>query len=253
MIDQIYVVLDETDSRECADQIRALHGFHAGRIVVRPTALVTPRALGHNMLRALGKRLELPESRPWRSTFDAVSLWLAAEQVRHLYVLRAHLLDGEAVRPSPRSWIRLLPWVTRRSRSTAWCDYLTGARRRSRAPVPERDPDGAASCPDVGYWRGIAGCAEVADLECCRRAVGSRSHRTADPLAAMRQALWRTTVLSLAATGAARRALFEAIEFQSAADGPPAGFSRPLSMWEIQVGCCERGERLFLARARARA
>lgn len=96
-LDHIHIVLDATDSRECAEWIGALHDIEQGRLVVRPTPPVTAQSLARDVLQALGKRLELPESPPQRGASDLAGVWLAAEDVRHAYVLRAHLLDAAAV------------------------------------------------------------------------------------------------------------------------------------------------------------
>ena len=96
-LDHIHIVLDATDSRECAERIGALHDVEQGRLVVRPTPPVTAQSLARDVLQALGKRLELPESPPQRGSSDLAGVWLVAEDIRHAYVLRAHLLDAAAV------------------------------------------------------------------------------------------------------------------------------------------------------------
>jgi len=96
--DHIHVILDEADSRECAEKVGALHDLERRRVVVRPTAPITTQSLAHDVLGALGKRLEFRESPPRAAAVELANLWLAAEDVDHVYVLRAHLLDAAAAR-----------------------------------------------------------------------------------------------------------------------------------------------------------
>ena len=96
--ERIHAILDGADSRDCAERIGALHNLEHGRLVVRITPRVTDQSLLRDVLRALGKRLELPETPPQHRARELAALWIAAEQVRDVYVLRAHLLDGAAVR-----------------------------------------------------------------------------------------------------------------------------------------------------------
>lgn len=94
-----HVVLDEGDSRECAEEIGALHDIHQARVVVRLSPPINHRSLPRDVLRALGKRLELPESpRLLDDASDLAGVWLAAENIRHVYFLRAHLLSVDTVR-----------------------------------------------------------------------------------------------------------------------------------------------------------
>jgi hypothetical protein len=96
--ERIHVILDVADSRDCAERIGALHDLEHGRLVVRITPRVTSRSLLRDVLRALGKRLELPETPPRHRARELAALWIAAEKLRDVYVLRAHLLDAAAVR-----------------------------------------------------------------------------------------------------------------------------------------------------------
>lgn len=96
--ERLHVILDEADSQDCAETISSLHNLARGRVVVRPTPPVDAHSLTRDILRALGKRLELPDSpRTQVDVADLAGLWLAAERIRRLYVLRAHLLDRAAV------------------------------------------------------------------------------------------------------------------------------------------------------------
>jgi hypothetical protein len=96
--EQIHVILDGADRRDCAERIGALHDLEHGRLVVRTTPRVSDQSLLRDVLRALGKRLELPETPPRQRARELAALWIAAEKVRDVYVLRAHLLDAAAVR-----------------------------------------------------------------------------------------------------------------------------------------------------------
>lgn len=86
-------VLDPDDDHGC---VRGLLGLHdlGGGIVVCPAAPGSPWPLlaGHLMV-ALGKdRRALDAAGPRRRVPDLLALWLRAEQVQQLVVLRAHLL-----------------------------------------------------------------------------------------------------------------------------------------------------------------
>lgn len=106
--DRLHVVLDEDDSAACARWAKNRHDLQRGRVVTRPAPQRTDRTLARDVLRALGKRLTLrgaPAAQ--RDLWPHAELWLQAEQVRELYVLRAHRLTPDAVRPLLRIADRL--------------------------------------------------------------------------------------------------------------------------------------------------
>lgn len=86
-------VLDPDDDHGCVRALLALHDLGGG-VVVCPAAPGSPWPLlaGHT-LRALGKdRQALDAAGPRRRAPELLAIWLRAEQVQHLVVLRAHLL-----------------------------------------------------------------------------------------------------------------------------------------------------------------
>ncbi|MEU4377137.1 hypothetical protein [Pseudonocardia alni] len=85
-------VLDPDDDHACVRALLALHDLSGG-VVVCPAAPGSPWPLlaGHALL-ALGKdRRALDAAGPRRAP-ELLALWLRAEQIQHLVVLRAHLL-----------------------------------------------------------------------------------------------------------------------------------------------------------------
>jgi len=86
-------VLDPDDDHGCVRALLALHDLAVG-VVVCPAAPGSPWPLlaGH-VLTALGKdRRALDAAGPRHRVPELLALWLRAEQVQHLVVLRAHLL-----------------------------------------------------------------------------------------------------------------------------------------------------------------
>ena len=85
-------VHDPDDDQACLHQLGDLHDLAAGRLVCHPTPEATWPVLVRDLFEALGKRRDaLPRAR----RDDAATLlrvWLRAEQVEHLVVLRAHRL-----------------------------------------------------------------------------------------------------------------------------------------------------------------
>lgn len=98
LVDDVHVVTDAQDTLACARWFGRWHDLGRGRITVRLAPPATRRSVARDILRSLGKRLTLPES-PGQTVdlWPLVEVWLAAEQVRHVFVLRAHLLDDDAL------------------------------------------------------------------------------------------------------------------------------------------------------------
>ncbi|SFO44413.1 hypothetical protein SAMN05216207_105923 [Pseudonocardia ammonioxydans] len=87
-------VLDPDDDHGCVRALLALHDLAVG-VVVCPAAPGSPWPLlaGH-VLVALGKdRRALDAAGPRHRVPELLALWLRAERVQHLVVLRAHLLS----------------------------------------------------------------------------------------------------------------------------------------------------------------
>lgn len=87
----LHVVADPDDSVELARMVAGLADRAAGRAVVHPTPRITsPTDFAADLLMAVGKRFdalrfEHAGSRAW----PLVQVWFQAEEVRHLFVLRA--------------------------------------------------------------------------------------------------------------------------------------------------------------------
>ncbi|MFE5374045.1 hypothetical protein [Streptomyces mirabilis] len=95
----VTIVVDEQDDLFYTRAALQAHHPGEGRITVQPTpASGSPAALAHDMLYALGKRLAPGPNSPdvWLDSVNAAWLaaaaWGVAMGVRHVVVLRAHLL-----------------------------------------------------------------------------------------------------------------------------------------------------------------
>jgi hypothetical protein len=85
--------LDPRDDTACMRGLQDLHDLAAGRVVCHPRPGATWPALVEDLLRALGKHLQaLTRERCTRHGPRLLRVWLRAEQIRHLVVLRAHRL-----------------------------------------------------------------------------------------------------------------------------------------------------------------
>jgi hypothetical protein len=103
---QVAVVVDPDDAGEVARATAALACRRSGRIVVHTTPGLqpTPWRLGIEVLCALGKHWDRFAQRCDVPFSLLCTLWLRAEQVRDLVVLRAHHLTGKAL-----AWLLELP------------------------------------------------------------------------------------------------------------------------------------------------
>jgi hypothetical protein len=95
----VSIVFDPDDTIDCMRLVAGLADRTLGRVVCHPTP-VDPGGswLAVDLLVALGKRLDAP----WlesvgRRAWPLAQLWLRAEEVQDLYVLRAHLLGTRAL------------------------------------------------------------------------------------------------------------------------------------------------------------
>jgi hypothetical protein len=86
-------VHDPDDDQACLRRLTALNDLAAGRVVCHPTPGASWPVLIRDLLEALGKRRDaLTHERRVRDGADLLQVWMRAERVRHLVVLRAHRL-----------------------------------------------------------------------------------------------------------------------------------------------------------------
>ncbi|MGH3097706.1 MAG: hypothetical protein ACRDMV_17110, partial [Streptosporangiales bacterium] len=86
-------VLDPDDDVGCVRALTALHDISAGRLVCHPQPGATWPVLVGDLLHGLGKhRHALARERRTRAGIELLRVWLRAEQIRHLVLLRTHLL-----------------------------------------------------------------------------------------------------------------------------------------------------------------
>ena len=91
-------VLDGDDDAACVRELLGLHDLERGRVVCHPRPDATWPVLVEDLLRALGKHPQaLTRERRTREASRLLEVWLRAEQVRHLVVLRADRLRPEVL------------------------------------------------------------------------------------------------------------------------------------------------------------
>ncbi|CAA9278313.1 MAG: hypothetical protein AVDCRST_MAG76-3825 [uncultured Acidimicrobiales bacterium] len=180
----LHLVEDPNDSLELAQLVAGLADRTAGRAVCHPTpGPETSTLLAADLLVALVKRfdaLRFERQRP--QAWPLVELWMAAEEIRNLFVLRAHLLHPDRRREltalghrhginiwligAPTSQARPAPQLRRRRhRWTAdaftahWADTTTAEQSNSSnttsfPEVPAEDfPTFRAACRSTARHR----------------------------------------------------------------------------------------------------
>ncbi|WP_298798304.1 hypothetical protein [uncultured Pseudonocardia sp.] len=85
-------VHDPDDDLACLHQVTALHDLTAGRLVCHPTPGATWPVVVRDLFEALGKRRDALQRARRDDAAALLRVWLRAEQVEHLVVLRAHRL-----------------------------------------------------------------------------------------------------------------------------------------------------------------
>lgn len=97
----ITLVVDPEDSVACATAVTNLACLSHGRVICHPTPGGSQTRLGCDLLLALGKRFDAVQAEHVRGqAWDLAEVWLRAEAVEHLFVLRAHMLKvGTLERP----------------------------------------------------------------------------------------------------------------------------------------------------------
>ena len=141
----VHLVEDPHDSLELAQLVAGLADRAGGRAVCHPTpGPQTSTQLAADLLVALGKRfdaLRFERQRP--RAWPLVELWMAAEEVRHLFVLRAHLLH-------PDRWRELTALGYRRG-INIWLIGPPLSRRRG-APQGRRRPHRWTAEAFAAHW-----------------------------------------------------------------------------------------------------
>ena len=161
----VHVVEDPHDSLELAQLVAGLADRTGGRAVCRPTpGPGTSTQLAADLLVALGKRFDaLRFERQHPRAWPLVELWMAAEEVRHLFVLRGHLLHPDRCREltalghrsginiwligPPRSRPQQAPQGRRRPHR--WTAETFTAHWANTTSTDEPDLDDAATFPEV--------------------------------------------------------------------------------------------------------
>lgn len=143
-------VLDPTDDAACVRGLLALHDLAAGRVVCHPRPGASWAVLVEDLLRALGKHPQaLSRERRTRDGPQLLGVWLRAEQVRHLVVLRAHRLAPaaltELVNHAPAGCTVWLVWHHHDPPPTPhpsiqWAHALTVLRAYQANPPQRGDP-----------------------------------------------------------------------------------------------------------------
>ena len=115
----VHVLVDHNDDVQCVQGLSACHSLRAGIVVCHPTPVAGSSAnrakdlLAIDLLVALGKHPRaLHAERLRHRGWDLAAAWLHAEAVKHLVVLRAHLL-------SPPLWEQLIA-TTQRAGTVLW-------------------------------------------------------------------------------------------------------------------------------------
>ena len=92
----LHLVEDPQDSCDLVELIASVTGRPGECAVLHPTpGLASSRQLASDLLVSLGKRFDtLAFERVGKRAWELVEVWMRAEGVRHLFVLRAHLLDA---------------------------------------------------------------------------------------------------------------------------------------------------------------
>jgi hypothetical protein len=129
---RVQVVFDPADTRHLVEAVSSLADLAAGRAVCHAMP-VGPSlyGLGVAMLLAVGKRFDAAQvervpSRCWR----LAEIWLAAEQIRELFILRAHILGA-------RQWRVLLQLAATRQISLWLVVHRPGLRPPQQAVLAE--------------------------------------------------------------------------------------------------------------------
>jgi hypothetical protein len=154
----VQLVYDPEDSRDCMRRLAALHSLGGGCVVCRPPPGPGTRGVTAALLRALGKQLRRRETpHDPRRQLHYAAIWLAADQVTDLVVIRADRL-------APAAWSMLLdltrrvPYLTlslviHRPALPAGLRATLGDEPRDELHYRELDPppaEPAPSSPDAG-------------------------------------------------------------------------------------------------------
>lgn len=155
-------VHDPDDDLGCVRHLTALHDLAAGRVVCHPTPGATWPVLVRDLLEALGKRRDgLARARRVLDGAALVRIWMRAERVGHLVVLRAHRLRPQLV--------EALAELAAAAAVTVWLIWHdTDPPARSCPgevwdwPGADLTSPGVGGCGDDGHGRSPAGGAGAA-------------------------------------------------------------------------------------------
>jgi hypothetical protein len=154
----ITLVVDPTDSITCATAMTNLACLPRGRVVCHPTPGGSQTWLGCDLLLALGKRFDALQAEHIRAqAWHLAAVWLRAEAVEHLFVLRAHVLKVAALE---RLWL-LQQMTGVRLWLVSSCGELTPAQRQVFGDAPLET---LSSDESVRVWRRAARACRVAHV-----------------------------------------------------------------------------------------
>lgn len=228
-------VHDPDDDQACLRHVTALHDLGAGRVVCHPTPGASWPILIRDLLESLGKpRDALARARRPRDGAALVRVWMRAERVEHLVVLRAHrlpppLLDALAELATATGAAVWLIWHAHERPGAAgtamwpWPQAVAALATDRRSPRPDAGNTGGG---DI-YRDGVAEARREARLW---RIAPPRQHRYTQPGCQLGALLQRLTIdastpVELGLLQAAAQAGFAAEGLDLLLPGEPAALA----------------------------
>lgn len=192
-------VHDPEDDQACLHHLAALHAPGAGRVVCHPTPGATSPILARDLLEALGKRRDaLTRARRALDGVGLVRVWMRAERVEHLVVLRAHrlrppLLEAFAELAAATGATVWLVWHHTDPPASGWPGEVWSWPRAVDAIRGHARPDPSARLRPVEtiYWEAVAEARREARLW---RVAPPRQRRYTQPGCGLSALLQRLTI-----------------------------------------------------------
>jgi hypothetical protein len=146
-VPRVQVVFDPADTRRLVEAVSSLADLSAGRAVCHAFPVGSSLyGLGVALLLGVGKRfdaaqVERVQSRCWR----LAEIWLAAEGIRDLFILRAHILGA-------RQWNALLELATTRRVRLWLVVHRSGLRPTQQATLAETPATTLGAAEFLARW-----------------------------------------------------------------------------------------------------